>query len=439
MDSLTGLRDRAGILASLDAELQQHSDNSILAVLIINIRRFRSINAMHGYHVADMVLSETARRIQSVMRKQDITGRIGADEFAVILPGLKSPYFGELAANKVTTSLNEPLNIDGTSYNIRHNVGIAIASADHPHAEALVQDADAAMRNSRKTRQQYCVAAPAAPERLADHKVFDYELEEAISRNELQLYYQPKVNLSTQTLSGVEALVRWNHPEKGMINPDEFIHIAEKSSLILPLTLWTLNTALRQSAAICNQHRNFLVAVNMSASILDKDIVDLVMGAVQTWDVPAHQLVLEVTENAIMEKPVTCLQTLKQLRSHNIILSIDDFGTGYSSFSYLKRLPVQELKIDQSFVKDMIRNANDAHIVQAMLDLGRTFGLKVIAEGIEDWDTLDRLTNMGCDHGQGYYIARPMPFDELLEWIDHSGWTGADNPATGSYPKHQAL
>ena len=394
---------------------------------------------MHGYHVADMALSETARRIQSVMRKQDITGRIGADEFAVILPGLKSPYFGELAANKVTTSLNEPLNIDGTSYNIRHNVGIAIASADHPHAEALVQDADAAMRNSRKTRQQYCVAAPAAPERLADHKVFDYELEEAISRNELQLYYQPKVNLSTQTLSGVEALVRWNHPEKGMINPDEFIHIAEKSSLILPLTLWTLNTALRQSAAICNQHRNFLVAVNMSASILDKDIVDLVMGAVQTWDVPAHQLVLEVTENAIMEKPVTCLQTLKQLRSHNIILSIDDFGTGYSSFSYLKRLPVQELKIDQSFVKDMIRNANDAHIVQAMLDLGRTFGLKVIAEGIEDWDTLDRLTNMGCDHGQGYYIARPMPFDELLEWIDHSGWTGADNPATGSYPKHQAL
>ena len=198
---------------------------------------------------------------------------------------------------------------------------------------------------------------------------------------------------------------------------DEFIHIAEKSSLILPLTLWTLNTALRQSAAICNQHRNFLVAVNMSASILDKDIVDLVMGAVQTWDVPAHQLVLEVTENAIMEKPVTCLQTLKQLRSHNIILSIDDFGTGYFSFSYLKRLPVQELKIDQSFVKDMIRNANDAHIVQAMLDLGRTFGLKVIAEGIEDRKQTGFLLVHHCAFGQGQLYSRPLAINELREHL----------------------
>jgi len=227
--------------------------------------------------------------------------------------------------------------------------------------------------------------------------------------------------------------------EKGIINPDEFIHLAEENALILPFTLWTLNTALRESAAICSQRSDFLVAVNLSASILDKDIVDLVMGAIRTWDVPPDQLVLEVTENTIMEHPETCLQTLEQLRSNNIMLSIDDFGTEYSSFSYLKRLPVQELKIDQSFVKEMLHNQDDAHIVQAMLDLGRTFGLKVIAEGIEDWGTLDRLTTMGCDYGQGYYIARPMPFEELLEWIEHSGWAGSNVTGPDVYRKGRAV
>ena len=431
MDDLTGLINRAEFLTALDAELHRHSGNSVIAVLVINIIRFKSINAVYGYNAANGILSETANRIRSIIRKQDIAGRIGADEFALILPGLKSPYFSELAANKIVTALNEPLDINGQAYGIKVNVGIAIADTDQFGAEALVQTADAAMRHSRKTQQQYCTAEPESPDQLADHGVLIYELEEAIDRNQLQLYYQPKVNLATQTLTGVEALVRWNHPEKGMISPDVFIQVAEENALILPLTLWTLNTALRQSTVICNQYRNFRVAVNLSAGILDDDIVDLVMAAVHTWDVPPQQLVLEVTENTIMDHPETCLRTLEQLRSHSITLSIDDFGTGYSSFSYLKRLPVQELKIDQAFVKDMIRNEDDAHIVQAMLDLGRTFGLKVIAEGIEDWETLDRLATMGCGYGQGYYIARPMPFDELLEWIEHSGWAEADTTATG--------
>lgn len=439
MDTLTGLRDRSEFLISLDAELQQPAGNSSLAVLVINIKRFRSINAAHGYNFADTILSETASRIQSIIRKHDIAGRIGADEFALILPGLKSPYFAELAANKVVTALNEPLAIDGHSYSMKLNVGIAIADAQERVAETLVQQADAAMHHSRKIQQPYCIAEGILSNHLTAPKVHGYELEEAISRNELLLYYQPKVNLATQTLSGVEALVRWQHPEKGLINPDEFIPVAEENALILPLTLWTLNAALRQTAAICNQHGNFLVAVNLSASILENDIVDLVMGAIHTWDTPPHQLVLEVTESAIMENPESCLQILEQLRSHNIILSIDDFGTGYSSFSYLKRLPVQELKIDQTFVKEMIHNTDDAHIVQAMIDLGRTFELKVIAEGIENWETLDRLTIMGCDHGQGYYIARPMPFDELLKWMDNSGWAEPDKPATGRYRQGLAV
>lgn len=430
MDTLTGLRDRSELLASLDAELQQHTGTSILAVLAININRFRSINAVQGYMHADKVLAETASRIQSIIRKQDIAGRIGADEFALILPDLKSPYLSELAANKIVTTLNEPLHIDGQLFAIKVNVGIAIADPDKSVAEELVKAADAAMRLSRKNQQLYGTATAEIPQSLAGHCVLDHDLDAAISRNELQIYFQPKVNLATRTLSGVEALVRWNHPEKGMIDPGDFIQVAEENALILPLTLWTLNTALRQASELCSQRKNFLVAVNLSASVLDKDIVDRVISAVNTWGVPPEQLVLEVTENTFMEDPEACLLTLEHFRSHNITLSIDDFGTGYSSFSYLKRLPVQELKIDQSFVKEMIHNPDDAHIVQAMLDLGHTFGLQVIAEGIEDRETLDRLTAMGCDCGQGYYIARPMPYDSLQEWIDHSGWAEADTPAT---------
>lgn len=430
MDALTGLKDRSELLASLDAALQGHSGSTTLAVLAININRFRSINAVHGYRHADKVLAETASRIQSIVRKQDIAGRIGADEFILILPDLKSPYLSELAANKVVTALNEPLNINGQPFSIKVNVGIAIADPEQSVAEELVKAADAALQQSRKSQQLYCSAATAFPELHAGHSILDYELDEAISRNELQLHFQPKVNLATRTLSGVEALVRWNHPDKGMIDPGEFIQVAEENALILPLTLWTLNTALRQSSELCSQRKDFRVAVNLSASVLDKDIVERVISAVHTWGVPPEQLVLEVTENTFMKNPEACLLTLEQFRSHNITLSIDDFGTGYSSFSYLKRLPVQELKIDQSFVREMMHNPDDAHIVQAMLDLGHTFGLEVIAEGIEDLETLERLTAIGCDCGQGYYIARPMTLGVLLEWIDQSGWAQAGNIAT---------
>lgn len=440
MDALTGLRDRPEFLDSLQSELQQYNgDNAALAVLVININRFRSINTVHGYRTADKILAKTARRLQSIIREQDIAGRIGADEFALILPRLKSPYFSELAANKIVTTLEEPFDIDGQSFGIKVNIGIALAAEHHSIAEALVQQADSALCLSRKMQQQYQTAQNTEEYQPVARVILGHELEQAISENELELYYQPKVNLVTQKLSGVEALVRWKHPEKGLIMPDRFIQVAEENSLILPLTLWTLNAALRQSAAICKRHRNFLVAVNLSASILDKDIVDLVMGVIHTWDVPPHQLTLEVTENTIMEQPDSCLRTLEQFRANNIVLSIDDFGTGHSSFSYLKRLPVQELKLDQSFVRDMNSSSEDANIVQAMIDLGRTFNLKVIAEGIEDWETLDRLTAMGCDYGQGYYIARPMPFDELLEWIECSGWGESGTPALEGGHRHARI
>jgi EAL domain-containing protein (putative c-di-GMP-specific phosphodiesterase class I) len=313
--------------------------------------------------------------------------------------------------------------LDRQTISIKANIGIALLSEPDLNGEALILQADSAMQLARETHRDYRIMDGSHQKQIITRKLLECDLGEAISSGEMELYYQPKVNLHTRRLSGAEALVRWNHPENGLIRPDEFISIAEETLLILPLTIWTLNTALRQSAESRKRWPDFKVAVNLSASILDDELVELVMRALRTWDVSPEHLILEVTENAVMKNPESCLKTLKQLRDEGIELSLDDFGTGYSSFSYLKRLPVQELKIDQSFVNMMLESEDDAHIVQAMIDLGQNFGLRVIAEGIETRETIERLAEMGCQSGQGYYIARPMPHTQLLDWIGNSAWT----------------
>lgn len=425
MDTLTGLNSRADLLKILDAELRRSEhQGSLLAVLLINISHFRTINTVYGYQLADQVLREIASRILSVKRSRDNAGRLGSDEFLLVLPDLSSSHVAELAANKIITELEESIVIDDHPVRIRLTAGIAVTRGKKSCADALVQQADLAMQQARDSHRRYRMTDATLQEDVIRNNVLACDLEKAISHNELQLFYQPKVNLQTQKLSSTEALVRWNHPQHGDVRPDEFVKLAEENSLILQLTLWTLNTALRQSIETLRQWNNLRVAVNLSASILDDAIVELIMNAIRTWDLDPRQLILEVTENAVMKDPERCLDALYRLRTHGVSLSLDDFGTGYSSFSYLKRLPVQELKIDQSFVRKMTCNPDDTHIVQAMISLGRNFNIDVIAEGIETRETFEQLVDMGCHYGQGYYIARPMDHQSLLEWIATSGWTG---------------
>lgn len=437
MDSQTELLTRSGFLEALEAEiLKRDREGSTLALLVLNINQFRTINTVYGYAGGDQLLVEIANRIQRVKRTSDIAGRIGSDEFAIILPNLGSPHIAELAANKIIQSVKAHTALAKQTISIKANIGISVLTEPGVSAEELVLQADSAMQLARDTHRDYRTVDCIHQKLITARRVLECDLGDAIKDGEMELHYQPKVNLETHKLSGAEALVRWNHPEYGMIRPDEFISIAEESLLILPLTVWTLNTALRQSIESRKLWPDFKVAVNLSASILDDELVELVMRALRTWDVPPEQLILEVTENAVMKNPESCLNTLNKLRDEGIELSLDDFGTGYSSFSYLKRLPVQELKIDQSFVKLMMDSEDDIHIVQAMIDLGKNFGLRVIAEGIETPETVDRLVDLGCHSGQGYYIARPMPHAMMLDWIRNSAWTsGTDAQQSEATPQ----
>lgn len=415
---------RADFFSALDSAIREHEQkNTTLAVVLLNIKGFRTINSVYGYSAADRILQQVAERIQSSKRQQDIVGRVGIDEFALALLNLKSPYLAELAANKLIASLDGITLDDGHSVDIRIHIGISQFPVHGGTSDALLLQADMAVQSARETYQPYKMADISQQTEISSN-VLVHELERAIKKNELELYYQPKVDLKSHRLIGAEALIRWDNPERGFIGPDEFIPIAEKNGLIFPLTLWCLNTALRQGVEIRQLWPDFRIAVNISASTLaELELVELVMRALRTWDTTPHRLMIEVTESAVMKNPEASIETLHGLRELGVMLSIDDFGTGYSSFGYLKRLPVHELKIDQSFVRGMATDVNDGRIVQTMINLGENFELSVIAEGIEDEQTLYQLKSMGCHHGQGYFIGRPMNREKFLTWVGESKWT----------------
>jgi len=414
---------RADFIAALDEALHEHQQqDTTLAVVLLNIKGFRTINSIYGYSAADRILQQMADRIESVRRQQDLAGHIGVDEFAVALLNLKSPHLAELAANKIITSLGE-ICLDDIPIDIKLHAGIAVFPEHGSTSDALLQQADRAIYTARETYQDYQMAdSSLQPD--ASNSGLVRELEHAITKSELELYYQPKVDLQHKRLYGAEALIRWNSPDRGFIGPDEFIPLAEDNGLIFPLTLWSLNTALRQSVEIRRLWPDFRMAVNLSASTLAEiELIELVKRALRTWDTKPDRLMIEVTESAVMKNPEASIETLRGLRELGVRLSIDDFGTGYSSFGYLKQLPVHELKIDQSFVKGMASDVNDGRIVQTMINLGENFELSVIAEGIEDEETLYQLTSMGCNHGQGYYIGRPMDREKFMDWVRDSEWT----------------
>ena len=423
MDTSTGMARRADFIAALDEALHEHQQqDTTLAVVLLNIKGFRTINSIYGYSAADRILQQMADRIESVRRQQDLAGHIGVDEFAVALLNLKSPHLAELAANKIITSLGE-ICLDDIPIDIKLHAGIAVFPEHGSTSDALLQQADRAIYTARETYQDYQMAdSSLQPD--ASNSGLVRELEHAITKSELELYYQPKVDLQHKRLYGAEALIRWNSPDRGFIGPDEFIPLAEDNGLIFPLTLWSLNTALRQSVEIRRLWPDFRMAVNLSASTLAEiELIELVKRALRTWDTKPDRLMIEVTESAVMKNPEASIETLRGLRELGVRLSIDDFGTGYSSFGYLKQLPVHELKIDQSFVKGMASDVNDGRIVQTMINLGENFELSVIAEGIEDEETLYQLTSMGCNHGQGYYIGRPMDREKFMDWVRDSEWT----------------
>ena len=395
----------------------------MLGVVLVQIRNLDAINGECGYRAADIVLEKFVNGLSSTWCPRHTVGRFSNSKVAIVLPKLVGIGQVSLAANKIQQTSDDHLEVGGQTVRLRIAVGGAVSPDHGIDSDRLMSRAELALSHATQRADGIQVYSGDCNSESSRELTLEAELSTAVDNGELDLHYQPKIDLRSGTIVGVESLARWTSETQGPVRPDIFIEIAERSGLIFPLTLLTLNIALRQCAELRDSLGDLTVAVNLSAAILnDPEIDQLIQRAMTIWETRPESLVLEVTESAMMEEPLAALDTLSRLRATGVRISIDDFGTGYSSLAYLKNLPVNELKIDKSFVLNMIENEEDARIVKSVVDLAHNFDLTVVAEGVENAESLDLLTSMGCELAQGFYLGRPMPFEKLLEWNAESPW-----------------
>jgi len=398
-------------------------DDGVLALVIVKCCRYREINSAYGIDTADSYITQFEHRLKEILRQVDVVTRIGDCEFGLLLPSLNNKSHAMLAVNKIISEFRRPFMINANTIEPRIVIGLTTTSENGPTRESMLQQAERALLKAERCNQDYCIW-DASDEEVPSRLVIEQEMINAYEQEEFSLYYQPKVDLATHSVVGVEALLRWFSPRYGAIDTQYFINILEGSRLLMPLTKWVLNNALRKCVELREIVDGFTMAVNLSPELLsDISITDTIIGALKIWGVPPSGLMVEVTEGAMMNDPEVSMQILQQINSTGIRISIDDFGTGYSSLAYLRDLPVNELKIDRSFVINM-RESRDENIVKASIDLAHTLGLRVVAEGVETDFAMRSLLEMGCDEAQGYYMAMPMPYEELLRWINESPWGG---------------
>jgi diguanylate cyclase (GGDEF)-like protein len=422
-DPLTGLPNRNLLYERLEQAIASGSEESKpVALMVMDVDHFKEINDTMGHQSGDLLLQQVGARLQNALRESHTIARLGGDEFGVFLPGANEQG-ATLAAHKLLKALEPPFVIGELAMDVRASIGIAAFPQHGGDMNTLMRRADIAMYIAKQSASGYAIYSPSHdsynPERLA----LMTELHRAIENNQLFLAYQPKIDLRTRRIIGVEALARWQHPKHGLIPPDKFIPMAERTGFIKSLTMWGLNAALGQYSSWRQQGLEIPVAVNISARTLhDLTIPDVIAQLFKNHDVPADSLELEITESVIMANPAHALEILTRISGMGVSLFIDDFGTGYSSLSYLKKLPVDAIKIDKSFVIRMTKDQGDAAIVRSTIDLAHHLGLKVVAEGVENSDVWDRLLALGCDTAQGYYMSRPLPAQEMTRWLGESPW-----------------
>lgn len=399
------------------------------AVLLVNLRRFREVNVDFGFEAGDRVLVQMVERIGTILKPADKLFHVGNDEFVVLLESLKSPQVARIALDRILDVLDEELEVPGQALSILSRGGAAVYPDHADSADAILKAANAALMEAREKGKRVVFFNSTLREGRRAQAELRAGLHEALESNDLLLYYQPQINLRDGSVYGFEALVRWQHARLGWVGPDQFIPVAESCDLIHTLTYWSFNVALRECAGFCRQGTATSISINLSAKLLESDeVVALLARAINIWGVDPSLLVLEVTESAMMADPRTALEILTQIHAMGVTLSIDDFGTGYSSLDYLKRLPVSELKIDKSFVLNMADDRQDRKIVRSIINLAHNLDMHVVAEGIENQRAYDMLADMGCEIGQGFHMARPMPATALSEWLD-STMTGDEVPA----------
>ena len=414
---------RKEFLQHIDTLLDQsRKDGGVLAYLVIKLKRFKDINTAYSLHTGDELLLRLEKRLRKVMRPNDVLSRTGDSEFGMVLPSLNNVAHALLAANKIVHESEKPLEFDEHFIEPNIVVGVSIAT-QHTKHEGLIQNSTIALMEAEKNNERYRLYEPEIDRTLPPKLILENEMHYAYEHDEYSLCFQPKIDITNQCLDGAEALIRWHSSKYGLVNTQYFVDILEESSLLMPVTKWVLNMSLRKCLEFQKIVSGFKIAVNLSPALLtDNDIVDVVASAINIWNIKPESLVLEVTEGAMMKNPALSMDILNKFNAIGVGVSIDDFGTGYSSLSYLKNLPARELKIDRSFVMNMLDDPRDKSIVKAAIDLAHNLDLHVVAEGIEQQGMQDSLTDMGCDYGQGYHIARPMPEDALKQWLSESHW-----------------
>src|ERR1700691_1698256 len=389
-----------------------------LAVMFVDLDHFKKINDSLGHGVGDKLLQSVAARLVACVRRTDTVSRMGGDEFVVLLSQVENGEDAAVSAQKILRALAQPHIIDNKSVDVSVSVGVSTYPSDGPDAESLMNKADTAMYEAKQHgRNNYQFFRRDMHARLADRQLLERDLRYALGRNEFLLHYQPKFNLQTGQITGVESLIRWEHPQRGTVYPGEFVPIAEECGLILAIGRWVLLEACRQARAWSDAGLGVVpVAVNVSASEFgDKDFVSGVRAALIATGVEPANLELELTESVLMHDAESTVRTLVALKTMGVRLAIDDFGTGYSSFTYLRRFPVDALKLHQSFVQEITSDPGDATIVSAMINIGKSLNQRVIAEGVETHEQLSFLRQHGCTEGQGYYFGRPVAPNDLAK------------------------
>jgi diguanylate cyclase (GGDEF)-like protein len=422
-DDLTGLPNRALFFDRLGQAAQLFgNEKKPFSIVIVDLDRFKDVNDTLGHHVGDLLLRHVAQKISTSMRRTDTVARLGGDEYALLLPCTTAAN-AEVIVKKLLSSLCQRVSLEGHALDVVASMGIASYPEHDVDITRLLLKADIAMYAAKHANIRYRIYTPEIEAVAARNIELQHELRYAIEHDQLLLHYQPKISHHTGCIMGVEALVRWLHPQRGLVAPDEFIPLAEACGLIQPLALWVLQTALQQSEKWHAAGHQFSVSINFSTrNLLDGDLSVRVAKLLASYHVRPEWLVFEITESAVMAEPARALDTLTKLNKMGIQRSLDDFGTGYSSLAYLKKLPVSEIKIDKSFIKDMELDANDTVIVRSTIALGHNLGMKVVAEGVENVEIWNLLTILGCDASQGYYMSRPLTAPALDEWLATSAW-----------------
>ncbi|MEV0278667.1 bifunctional diguanylate cyclase/phosphodiesterase [Streptomyces sp. NPDC050610] len=445
-DPLTGLPNRQRLLQRTWSALDEaQRDGTRTALVLIDLDRFRSVNDTLGHLAGDRLLLQIADRLRLALPRGAEAARLGGDEFAVLLPTVDSLTSAQRVARSLVAGLGTPLDLDGLTLVLEASAGVAVYPDHALDAEGLLRRADVAMYQAKRDRSGVEVYEARRDGNTPDRLGLLGDLRRALDAGDVELHYQPKVGFDGH-VAGLEALVRWVHPDRGRVPPDEFIAIAESSGLMPRLTEYVLETALGQVAKWRAMGLEVPVAVNVSPrDVHSPGFAGAVAARLARHGVPPGSLQLEITEHVLLEDPQRAADTLEGLTGHGVKMSLDDFGTGYSSLVHLRRLPVSELKIDRSFVARLVVDTEDAEIVRCTLDLAHSLGLLVVAEGVEDDETWERLRDLGCDAVQGWLVAAAMPPDETTAWLrlrSESGWHRENEPplaAASAPPAEPAL